>query len=284
MTDNFRPKKAHQVSPQLINRLNGWTNGVAKHCVSKVLPLAEGSVIHDNGCSSAMPVANAILSLEQKPTDLTIHATDVSPLHVGGVEKQAAARGLSNVKASVHDAMKLGFEDGTFTHSFTNFVVHGLPPPGPSKALAEIYRTLRPDGIAVVGTWYEVFNWEPVQQAHLATRPGAQRMMPWFETWLKPETLVNELASAGFSKEIITSEQVSILVVMEGQDALKTYAESWWSMFAGTLGWKESDDENWDRAIDIVVREMEKDKDVVWKAEENAWHLTQSATVAVAKK
>ncbi|KAF2179280.1 hypothetical protein K469DRAFT_716542 [Zopfia rhizophila CBS 207.26] len=67
------------------------------------------------------------------------------------------------------DATVLSFPAGTFTHSIGNALLFVLSNDG-IDALKEMYRTLRPVGIAAVNSWAYMPNMEPIQVAAKTTR------------------------------------------------------------------------------------------------------------------
>jgi ubiquinone/menaquinone biosynthesis C-methylase UbiE len=79
-----------------------------------------------------------------------VHATDIAPAMIKIVQK----KNWSNFCAEVMDAQCLTFPDNEFTHSFTKFAIMAMP--GPDKAAAHIYRTLKPGGTAVITTWKDI--------------------------------------------------------------------------------------------------------------------------------
>src|SRR5579871_320693 len=120
----------------------------ARHILDILPPIDSNAVIHDNA-SGPGTVAFEILSRFPNPPRPTIHATDFSEAMISGVQDNIASKG--NILTSVMDSESLNFKDNTFTHSITNFGLFIFP--NPDKGAREIFRTLKPDGTAVVTTW-----------------------------------------------------------------------------------------------------------------------------------
>lgn len=81
----------------------------------------------------------------------SVFATDISAPMIEVARGKAAARGVKNVDFSVQDAYSLGLEDGTFDCAIVVNALHVMQEPG--KALSEIQRVLKPDGILICPTF-----------------------------------------------------------------------------------------------------------------------------------
>jgi ubiquinone/menaquinone biosynthesis C-methylase UbiE len=169
-------------SPALMQEMMGGVSlQVARQSLKYVPPLTSSSNIHDNGCSNDVVTA-AIMETVQ-PGTFAIHATDVSAPLCQATTALAASKGWGNsVKAEVMPAEALTFPDNTFTHSFNNFLIFLVK--DPEKTASEIYRTLKPGGVAIVSTWASMPLERAVLEAHTAPRgPDAchayQRRQEW---------------------------------------------------------------------------------------------------------
>ncbi len=72
-------------------------------------------------------------------------ATDISPVSVHRLSQRL--QGYPNVRAEVADATRLPYEDGTFGAAIANSALHHVDV---RRALAELFRVLRPGGRMVV--------------------------------------------------------------------------------------------------------------------------------------
>lgn len=78
-------------------------------------------------------------------------ATDISGTMVELLTAEAAARGLTHVRAERRDAEALGLDDGTFDVALCALGLMYVP--DPVTALREMYRVLKPGGRIVAAVW-----------------------------------------------------------------------------------------------------------------------------------
>jgi ubiquinone/menaquinone biosynthesis C-methylase UbiE len=72
-------------------------------------------------------------------------AVDIQPEMIAQVEQRVREAGLTNVETHVATAHDLPLEDGSVDRAFLITVLPEIP--DPSRALAELHRVLRPDGM-----------------------------------------------------------------------------------------------------------------------------------------
>lgn len=72
-------------------------------------------------------------------------AIDIQPKMIAQVERRVQKAGLTNVETHVASAHALPVEDGSVDRAFLITVLPEIPDPG--RALAELHRVLRPDGV-----------------------------------------------------------------------------------------------------------------------------------------
>jgi ubiquinone/menaquinone biosynthesis C-methylase UbiE len=121
------------------------------------------------------------------------------------------------VKSDVMDAQELSYADNTFTHCFMNMGIFLLP--DPEKGAVEIYRTLKPGGVAVITTikqvgWVQIF-----QAAQKKVKPEAPLWKsPLKEEWSTEEKLRSVTQAGGFKPENIDikATESSVLSSMMG--------------------------------------------------------------------
>ncbi|KAH7348701.1 S-adenosyl-L-methionine-dependent methyltransferase [Rhexocercosporidium sp. MPI-PUGE-AT-0058] len=114
-------------------------------------PITQASYILDNACGPGI-VSEQIKI--QHP-NARILATDISPSMVEEVTQRISTEKWTNMETDTLDARNLSsLKDNTFTHIFTNL---GLPIPGDTnythRVTSEIFRVLKPGGVASVSTW-----------------------------------------------------------------------------------------------------------------------------------
>lgn len=120
----------------------GWFPWVARH-----LPLKSSHSILDVGCGPGWFWAGAVKEL---PSDLDLTLSDLSP----GMVKEAVERcrplPFASVEGREVNATALPFEDNSFDAVIAMHMLYHVP--DPAKAVAEIYRVLKPGGFLAVTT------------------------------------------------------------------------------------------------------------------------------------
>ncbi|CAI6334311.1 unnamed protein product [Periconia digitata] len=163
----FRPKQITQYQAEHLAELQGDVSVTAFEYSLGLLPaFVDGDNIHDNAAGSGAVTATIF---EQLKPDTSIHvnATDKNEQFVQGCKALAESKGWP-VDATVMLAQELTYPDNNFTHSFTSFAFHCL---GDHDAAAkQVYRTLKPDGIAVASIWISMPHVDALQHAHWRTR------------------------------------------------------------------------------------------------------------------
>jgi len=250
----FTPKQAQPKTAALYEEIVGRTSeDLNQHILNALLPpFPPGSVIHDNGSGTGQVTAEIMMT--NPPKDIQIKATDANEYQVNGCKAKVEENGWP-VETAVMRAQELTFPDNYFTHSITNFVVANLD--DPDVAATHIYRTLKPGGVAIICTWAFMPHDEPMKQASAVTRgPKAQFALQWGGEWYLQSKLKEFILSGGFQEQNI--KMYTSDVYHEVRDS-KRWATILWS-FLGIRddGWHQEDEETWDKAIEIMVRELEK--------------------------
>jgi ubiquinone/menaquinone biosynthesis C-methylase UbiE len=242
--------------------------------------LAPGAIILDNGCGNGV-VTQAITEIKS-PGEATIYATDLVPPMVAATAAIAASKGWTDsVKAEAMPAESLTFENDFFTESFNNFLIFLVK--DPEKAAAHIYRTLKPGGIAIVTTWASVAHHDAIIKASDETR-GVDAFHAYKEgaKWQSTDHLKSVLEGAGF-KDIKITRKDAVLPI----ENLKRWAEVAWSFLGAPKGpaggWVEKDEEMFEKAVEIVEREMRNEAKVTLDGKGGA-SARMVAHIAVAKK
>lgn len=274
----FQPKQITQYQAEHLAELQGDVSEQAiRFTLGLIPPFSAGDVIHDNACGSGA-VTETIMGLST-PSSIHIDATDINEQFVQGVAALVAQKQWP-VDTAVMSAQELNFDDNRFTQSFTSFAFHCL---GDHDAAArEVYRTLKPGGIAVASIWVFMPHVDALQHAHWRTR-GRDGPMP---TLLPIEgfqeaNLRKALEVGGFQSGNITCSTKDCYLKIPD---LKRWAQLAWS-YLGTLptGWAQNDEDKWDEAIEDIVEEL-KSGDGISQNEQGETVLKMIACVAVAKK
>lgn len=224
-------------------------------------PITNTSIVLDNACGPGV-ITDGIKTQSIPPARLC--AVDVSP----GMIETLRQKALPGVEAEVMDAQKLSFRDDTFTHSFTNMGIFLFP--NPEKGAAEIYRTLKPGGIAVVTSIKQV-GWPRIFQAAQRTvRPEAPLFNGMLaEEWATKEKLDAVLQAGGF-----LSIDVSITTVessMQGAQQ-KPFVDSIAAEATAVIteGWSQEEKQQFDSALQEQIQVSMTDNEVfeivVWAA------------------
>ncbi|KAF2232262.1 S-adenosyl-L-methionine-dependent methyltransferase [Viridothelium virens] len=112
-------------------------------------PIISSSIIHDN--ASGPGTASSVILTQANSQPPKISGTDSVPDMITAFRDNITKNSWTTVTASVMDSHHLQFPENTFTHSITNFSIFTFK--DDVEAMKEVYRTLQPNGVAVVTTW-----------------------------------------------------------------------------------------------------------------------------------
>ncbi|KAF4340133.1 toxD [Fusarium beomiforme] len=252
MSSGFQPKQVTQYEASHLAELMGDVTGVvANFSLDLSRPFEPTDIIHDNACGP-LTVSQVILKTP-RPEGLHIDATDINPQFVQSAQ-QAAQDNKFPLKAQVMDARSLNFPDNHFTHSFNNFAFHSVEVARPS--MKEVYRTLKPGGIAIVSAWNSMPHTDALKHAHWRTR-GKDGSLPMLlqDMSFEEEHMKESLLEAGFDPSKTEIHHTDAYVTIKD---IKRWAQLAWS-YLGVLptGWCETDEEKWEEAIDDIVEQLE---------------------------
>ncbi|KAF2279252.1 S-adenosyl-L-methionine-dependent methyltransferase [Westerdykella ornata] len=272
----FTPKQMAPRSPGVLDAIQGTvTKQIAKHALSLAPPITSESIVHDNACGTGA-VTETIMEGGVAPAKL--HATDLMPPFAQIVAGKAQQNGWGFVETAPMNAMELGFPDNTFTHSISNFFIQAVPVP--AKAAAEIYRTVKPGQTAIVTSWAPVPHSDAIETASEVTR-GKDVVLPMR---FSPETY-----TAGWLEKLLKETGFSSLHIEDFDgychtDDLRQWCTHLWSfMGAAAGGWTPKDEEDWDLAIDTMVKTLKENPDVEAR-EDGSATVKMVAHIAIATK
>ncbi|KAI1363540.1 S-adenosyl-L-methionine-dependent methyltransferase [Xylaria arbuscula] len=241
----FVPKQVIPATPQLYDELVGSCfQSLAKVSLT-FAPIADGDAIQDVGCGTGVGTTAIVEAISGKSVSVTIKGTDIN---------ESALKLYGAIK---DDADASSFKDNTFNLSLGNALIFVLPNDG-IDTVKEIYRTLKPGGKAIINTWKYLPNFLPIQAASKATRPeGSPLPRAGSEKWSQPEYLRSIIEKGGFEKDKIVIETSPVFYHTAEMDR---YANMLWSFIGSTtsVGWLRSDEENWEKAIEVVKQEVRK--------------------------
>lgn len=255
--NTFVPKQAIAKDVDLYAEITAnSTEDVARAIFENLHPIAAGSKIHDNGCGAGA-VTSVIMDIANKnqlPLDqILIEATDTDVSYLDRLRERALDRGWP-VTITNMAAEELTFTDHSFDISVANFVIFLIPGEG-ITALEHMRRTLKPGGTAIFTAWARLPHVDPARAAHLATRGTSADVPPLREIppqWWLGSHLRDVAIRAGFEEDKVELRSVTVYITAPDERYL---ARVLWSYLGPPLtGWLESDEENWDRALDVVIK------------------------------
>lgn len=228
---------------------------VAKHIMRELLPpFTADAIIHDNGCGTGEVTSQIMETNPPPPKGIVIKATEKDEYKIGGCRERVRFSGWP-VEVMAMPAQSISFPDEYFTHSFANFVVPHLEE-NHDPAAKHIYRTLKKGGVAIVTTWAEKGHFEAIKNAHLLTRgPDVNLPLDVPDRWYKQSALKEFLLVGGFKEENIKFSTCSVYCMT--RDLPYLMAATWSYLGKREDGWYESDGENWDKVVDMLVKEVE---------------------------
>jgi ubiquinone/menaquinone biosynthesis C-methylase UbiE len=91
------------------------------------------------------PGAFTLNAAQRAAAEGRLIAVDIQPKMIAQVEQRVREAGLTNVETHVASAHALPLDDGSVDRAFLITVLPEIP--DPARALAELYRVLRPDGV-----------------------------------------------------------------------------------------------------------------------------------------
>ncbi|MEU4841533.1 class I SAM-dependent methyltransferase [Nocardia testacea] len=148
-----------------------------------------------------------------------VDALDFSAPMIEQLKRAVAAAGASNVVARVGDGQELPFADAEFDAAFSMFGLMFFP--DRPRGFAELFRVLRPGGVAVVSSWAPIeqsswmqMSWRALGSADPDIRPPA----PNPESLENPEIFEREMRAAGFERVSVVPHTVEL--VFADADAL----------------------------------------------------------------
>jgi ubiquinone/menaquinone biosynthesis C-methylase UbiE len=214
MTEPQRP------SPSPLSVSEPWdlvSSGYAAEAEAMMLPFTRDAIALARPAPEArvLDVATGpgVLALELAPHVKRVDALDFSPAMLNEFEAKRKTLGIDNAFAQRGDGQALPFEAGSFDAAFSMFGLMFFP--DRPKGFAELFRVLRPGGVAVVSSWAPVDR-SPLMilfigalRAADATRPAPQYNALSLEN---PELFRKELEAAGFEQIAIGAYEHGVSV------------------------------------------------------------------------
>ncbi|KAF5620151.1 s-adenosyl-l-methionine-dependent methyltransferase [Fusarium sp. NRRL 52700] len=274
------PKQALRPTPELYSEIVGDSmQRLAAVSLSCTEPFGQSQVIfHDVGCGLGAGTG-AIMSLKQD--DVIVKGTDINEDVLELYRRNIAANNWP-AEALKMDASKLDFPDETFTHCIGNALLVVLENDG-VDAIKEIYRTLKPGGVAILNSWAHTPTIPAIHAAAKKTRPdGTPLPRKGLDKWEEKDFLRDVIIKERFQPEQVKFIQKDVHVTIGD---LERFATMIWSFTGGTskAGWLMSDEENWDTAVEAVMEALSQTEGYE-KLEDGKNRIMFQAHVAVATK
>jgi len=232
-------------------RLGGSTKAVARHIISHFPPLDGSHLVLDNCCGTGAFTLE--LHYGKRPGPLPfVHAVDKS---LGMIEIMqsliAKNKWQESVRAESMDSEKLMFPNNTFDISVTSFGIFFFP--DPIQGAKEIFRTLKPGGVAYVTCWKEIIFVPIFYEVQKIVHPAKNMVLHMLETWRNRETLEETMKKGGFSQLEIEVKDVMIV-----QKDMEELVDSLAIHLQDIVGeeWTEKEKEQIKQATKTVVTEQ----------------------------
>ncbi|GKU06183.1 s-adenosyl-l-methionine-dependent methyltransferase [Fusarium langsethiae] len=252
----YAPKQALKPTPELYGELvSDGMEQLASASISFIdFSLSSEAIVHDIGCGLGAATAAIVAASSADNTKIT--GSDIED-KVLDIYREEIVKNDWPAEAVKADATALPFADGAFTHAVGNALLFVLPNDG-IDAMKEMYRTLKQDGVAIVNSWAYVPTLPAIVAACEKTRPaGTPLPRQGLEKWESEDFLRNIVLQGGFTADKVKLKKKDVFVTI---GELKHFATMLWSFIGGTstAGWLESDEENWDVAVDTVAEALKK--------------------------
>ncbi|MEV6773477.1 methyltransferase domain-containing protein [Nocardia sp. NPDC051030] len=150
------------------------------------------------------------LTLPAAEVTAEVCAIDFSPLMIDRLRANAQAAGRTNIDAEVGDGQALPYRDDAFDAGFSMFGLMFFP--DRARGFAELFRVLRPGGLAVVSSWASVADsalMTLMAGAYQAGIPGYTAPSPNLVNLANPEVFESELLAAGFDEVSVQPHTVA---------------------------------------------------------------------------
>ncbi|MBH0778940.1 class I SAM-dependent methyltransferase [Nocardia bovistercoris] len=168
-----------------------------------------------------------ILSLLAARQVASVHAIDLSEGMLERLREAARQAGIDNIETECGDGQALPFESNRFDAAFSMFGLIFFP--DRTAGFAEMFRVLRPGGLAVVSSWAPMVE-SPLMMtmfaAGAAADPDLQEPQPDFLGLENPDVFATEMRAAGFAGVTIQRHTASI--------HFDSVDEIWASMIVGS--------------------------------------------------
>ncbi|WP_054811607.1 class I SAM-dependent methyltransferase [Nocardia arizonensis] len=170
---------------------------------------------------------SGVLSLLAAPQVASVHAIDISERMLTRLRSAAASADIGNIVTECGDGQALPYRSDRFDVGFSMFGLMFFR--DRNAGFAELFRVLRPGGLAVVSSWAPILE-SPLMMtmfaANAAADPHMREPRPDFLGLENPEVFASEMRAAGFAGVTIQRHSASI--------AFDSAEEMWEAMVLGS--------------------------------------------------
>lgn len=223
-----------------------------------------------SGSGMAMPAVLVI----SPPVDFespSVHGPGWIEVIVNAFKNPVPARDWTKSYISAPDFQVSGFEDDAFDIGLVNFSIGSFV--DSAIGMKELFRTLKPGGIAIVSNW-ETFGVSNILDAAMRkVRADAAPLPVVHPEFRQEDTLVKTLVEAGFGEDEVEVCKTSL--VLDDEEALDAIRDSLTGMYTlPVLSILSADETNaWPNAVAQTIEEAKvADRGVLC----TAWVLTAS--------
>lgn len=233
------------------------TDIIANNVQTSSHPIGADSVVHDTASGPGIGAAALVAALPKDQLPKKMLVSDNAAMMVNAALESLAASPLPDVDCKELDSQDLtSVPDNHFTHSIDNFSIFTFV--RPCDAIRETYRTLRPDGLAIVTCWR---RFPPMFIVHAAQRkirpdlPDSALMPTPSPEFYEEGVLQKVVEESGFAKANITVVDKVLVVTGEENIAGLTMLMSGPFMARAREGFTEEEQAKWGEAVSQSVKE-----------------------------
>ncbi|MGN2634913.1 class I SAM-dependent methyltransferase [Nocardia takedensis] len=176
----------------------------ASHALEVAGPAADARIVD-------VAAGSGVLTLRAAGQVASVHAVDISERMLARLRAAVRTADLDNVTVDRADGEALPFDTNTFDAAFSLFGLMFFRDRG--AGFAELFRVLRPGGVAVVSSWAPIAD-SPLMmmmfEANAAADPDLQEPQPDFLSLENPEVFAGEMRAAGFAGVTIQRHTAAI--------------------------------------------------------------------------
>jgi ubiquinone/menaquinone biosynthesis C-methylase UbiE len=237
--------------------LNILTDIITNNVQTSYHSIGPDSVVHDTAAGPGIGAAALVAALSKDQLPKKMLVSDNVAMMVNAALESLAASPLPDVDCKELDSQDLkSVPDNYFTHSIDNFSIFTFV--RPSDAIRETYRTLRPDGLAIVTCWRRFAPMFIVHAAQKKIRPDLpdSALMPTPSPEFYEEGVLQKVVEeSGFAKANITVVDKVLVVTEEDNIAGLTMLMSGPFMAKAREGFTEEEQAKWGEAVSQSVKE-----------------------------